>query len=254
MPIPRAIHFIWINRRDFSEGEHTSIMSALYNTTYNVILHTDILPGRINTEYDPYAVQHPRFSIEFQTFPEMIQGVTLPVALISDVYRINILQAQGGMYSDLDILWLADLPVDLDTIDLIGTYDLESYRHLTNSFMGCSVGYEPFKDLNRLTLEMLDSECQRGNRNMCKGKVNYFRIYKLQCAFIKQRAGYILPQRIINKNTHARIGRVIRGEDKLRFKDIGAFNWYNSMYTFDDVKKMTGFDELLLKLKLKRCS
>jgi hypothetical protein len=252
MPIPKLMHFIWINRRNFGEGEYVSVMSAILNTSYKVVLHTDIKPNQIKGKYDPYKIEqkHDKFRIEHQTFPEdsTIQGVLLPVALISDVYRINILQKWGGMYSDLDILWLEDLPVDLSKIDLIGTYDLESYRHLTNSFMGCAKGYKPFKELNTLTMDLLKHEYERGNRDMREGKTNYFRIYKLQCGFIKERADFILPQRIINKNTHARIGRVIKGEDKLRLTDIYAFNWYNSMYKFEDVKKMPGFKEFLVNI------
>lgn len=248
MPIPKIMHFIWINRRDFGEGEYVSVMSAILNTSYKVVLHTDCKPSQIKGKYDPYKIEkkHDKFRIEYvESFPTTIQGVLLPVALISDVYRVNILNKWGGMYSDLDILWLSDLPVELSKMDLIGTYDLESYKHLTNSFMGCAKGYKPFKELNKLTLELLDHEFERGNKDMREGKTNYFRIYKLQCGFIKERADFVLPQRVINKNTHARIGRVIKGEDKLRLTDIHAFNWYNSMYKFEDVKKMPGFKELL---------
>ena len=247
MPIPKILHFIWINRRDFGEGEYTSLMSAIKNTSYNVVLHTDIEPSQIDSPYNPYNIVSDKLRIEKHTFPEdsKIEGVLLPVALISDVYRVQILYDQGGMYSDLDILWLKDLPIDLGTIDLIGTYDLQSYKHLTNSFMGCAQHYEPFKELDKLTLELLRAEYARGNKDMRKGKTNYFRLYKLQCPFIKERAGHILPQRIINKNTHARIGRVIRREDKLYLNDIYAFNWYNSLYEFKDVKEMPGFKELL---------
>ena len=252
MPIPKTIHFIWINRRDFGEGEYVSVMSTILNTSYNVVLHTDIVPNQIKTKYDPYKImkKHDTFRIIPTTFPadNTIHGVILPVALVSDIYRIDILQKYGGMYSDLDILWLRDLPVELSKIDLIGTYDLESYKHLTNSFMGCARGYKPFKELSKLTFDLLDHEYERGNRDMREGKTNYFRIYKLQCGFIKERADFILPQRIINKNTHARIGRVIKGEDKLRMTDIYAFNWYNSMYKFEDIKKMPGFKELLVNI------
>jgi hypothetical protein len=199
--------------------------------------------------FDPHNIINPRLFIVNTDFPidNTIEGVKLPVALVSDIYRVNILYRHGGLYSDLDILWLKDIPTDLSGADLnlIGTYDLQSYKHLTNSFMGCAYEYAPFKELNELTLALLRSEYERGNRDMRKGKTNYFRIYKLQCAFIKERASEILPQRIINKNTHARIGRVIKGEDKLYMKDIHAFNWYNSMYDFKDVKEMPGFKELL---------
>lgn len=252
MPIPKTMHFIWKNQRDFGEGEYVSVMSAILNTSYVVCLHTDILPDQIASKYDPYEIakKYTKFCIFHTAFPSdnRVNGVVLHVAGLSDVYRVNILQKFGGLYSDCDILWLRDLPVDLDTIDLIGTYDLESYKHLTNSFVGCAKEYEPFLELSKLTLELIDKEYARGNRNMSKGKTNYFRIYKLQCAFVKERANHILPQRIINKNTHARISRVIRGEDKLRMKDLYAFNWYNSMHTFEDVKKMPGFRELLVNI------
>jgi hypothetical protein len=250
MPIPKVMHFIWINRRKFGEGEFVSVMSAIKNTSYKVVLHTDIQPKQIKGAFDPYKIERRhrhKFIISRQTFPkdDRVEGVLLPVALVSDVCRIKILRQWGGMYSDLDILWLRDLPISLREFDLIGTYDLESYRHLTNSFMGCSRGYKPFKELEELTRELLQYQYERGNTDMREGKTNYFRIYKLQCAFIKEHADFILPQSIINKNTHARIGRVIAGHDTLRLNDIYAFNWYNSMYSFRDVKKMPGFQELI---------
>ncbi len=246
------MHFIWINRRDFGEGEYTGIMSVLTNTTYKAMLHTDLKPGQIKSAYDPYklAKQNDRFEIvNVDSFPDTIEGVLLPVALVSDVYRVNILYKYGGMYSDLDILWFHDLPVTLSKMNCIGTYDLESYKHLTNSFMGCAKKYKPFLEMSKLTTELLQHEAARGNKDMREGKTNYFRIYKLQCAIIKEHADYILPQRIINKNTHARIGRVIKGDDKLRLTDIYAFNWYNSMYKFSDVKKMPGLKEMLNSMK-----
>lgn len=249
MPIPKLLHCIWINRRDFGEGEYTSIASAIKNTSYKVVLHTDIQPNQIKGKFNPYNIlkKTDKFQIVPTTFPDdnTIEGVVLPVALVSDVFRVNILYKWGGMYSDLDILWLEDLPVELSKLNCIGTYDLESYKHLTNSFMGCAKGYKPFKELSKLTTELLQHEYERGNRDMREGKTNYFRLYKLQCALIKEHADYILPQRVINKNTHARIGRVIKGEDKLRLTDISAFNWYNSMYKFEDIKQMPGFKELL---------
>jgi len=231
--IPPVLHFIWINDRDFDEGEYVGIMTALKNTSYDIVLHTNVKPG---LKYDPYSIVNPRFRIVFTEFPigNSIEGVTLPVALVSDIYRVNILHKFGGMYSDLDILWFKDLPVDLSSLNLLGTYDLESYRHLTNSFMGCAKGYDGFIKLNNMVIEYLKS---RNGANMTKGKKNYFSIYKIQCEFIKREADYILPQRIINKNTHARIGRVIRSEDKLRVVEY-AFNWYNSMYKFEDIKRI----------------
>jgi hypothetical protein len=245
MTIPKILHFIWINKRNFGEGEYTSILSALQNTSYKVILHTNIKQHQIKSKYDPYRIKNDRFTIVEDTFPDTIQGVRLPTALVSDVYRVQYLYTWGGLYSDLDILWLKDLPVALSTLRCIGTYDLESYKHLTNSFMGCAKGYAPFKKLHQMTMELLHHEYERGNTDMREGKTNYFRLYKLQCAWIKEYADYILPQSILNKNTHARIGRVIRGEDELRLKDIYGFNWYNSMYAFEDIKKMPGMKELL---------
>jgi hypothetical protein len=245
MPIPKIMHFIWINKRNFGEGEYTSVLSALQNTTYKVILHTDIKKNQIKGKYDPYKIKSDRFSIVEDTFPDTIQGVVLPTALVSDVFRVQYLYTWGGLYSDLDILWLQDLPVALSKLNCIGTYDLESYKHLTNSFMGCSKGYGPFKELSKMTYDLLKHEYDRGNKDMREGKTNYFRLYKLQCALIKEHADHILPQSVINKNTHARIGRVIKGEDVLRLKDIYAFNWYNSMYDFEHIKKMPGMKELL---------
>jgi hypothetical protein len=236
------MHFIWINVRDFGEGEFIGILSALLNTSYAVILHTDLRPRQIKSAYNPYRLlqKYPQFSIEPQSFPSEVHGVTLPVALVSDIFRIKILYEKGGLYSDLDIIWLSDIPVNLRKISCVGTYDLQSYKHLTNSFMGSSKKFKPFKMLQKETLQMLDKERDRRNDDMRQGKRNYFRIYKLQCKVLKDHANIILPQNVINKNTHARIGRCIRGEDVLRTNDLYAFNWYNSMYKFKDIKKLPG--------------
>lgn len=234
--IPPTLHFIWINDRQFGIGEHAGIITALKNTTYDIVLHTNCVAS--SDEYNPWSITNPRFRIIPTEFPidNIVCGVRLPVALVSDIYRIDILHKYGGMYSDLDILWFKDLPVDLSGMELLGTYDLESYRHLTNSFMGCSIGYAGFITLSKSVEDYLRERASLRKCDMTKGKANYFAIYKIQCAFIKANASYILPQRYINKNTHARIGRAISGTDVLRLKDLYAFNWYNSMYKYEDIK------------------
>jgi hypothetical protein len=222
--IPRTLHFIWINKRDFGEGEYCSVMSALQNTTYDVILHTDS---------SNIPIQHPRFSIHYMTFSSVYEGVEVQIAHISDIWRIRILQMYGGLYSDCDILWLKELPID-PSATLVATYDLQSYKHLTNSFLGAVKGHPALQELEDGVCEMLRN--RNGKTLVKKDKPSYFAIYKVHIRILKLRADQILHQSFINKNTHARIGRAIARTDSLRLKDISAFNWYNSMYPFDKIK------------------
>jgi len=208
-------------------------MSALRNTTYDVILHTDS---------SNISIQHPRFSIHYMTFSSVYENIEIQTVHISDIWRIRILQTYGGLYSDCDILWLKELPLD-PSATLIATYDLQSYKHLTQSFIAATKGHPALQELEFEVCEMLRK--RNGKTLMKNSKSAYFAIYNVQIRILKQRADQILHQSFINKNTHARIGRAIDGTDSLRLKDIYAFNWYNSMYPFDKIKELQGVKEYI---------
>ena len=248
MPIPSVMRFIWINRRDFAEGEYNSILSAIKNLSYDIVLHTDLKPDDIKTQWNPYllAKKYKKFSIVMREFEEdnILNGVKVHIANISDYHRIQILSELGGLYSDCDILWLKDLPLNLATSRMVGTYDIQSYKHLTTSFMGAVAGHPTLDAMLAEIHTMLADLKAKGKTDISKYcKANYYLLYKIMIRHLGNDSDEILNQREINKNGWRKIGRVLAGNDKLALGDakgnaICAFNWYNSMYGFEQIKSL----------------
>jgi hypothetical protein len=111
--IPATIHFIWVSLGEtLPELYKLCILSAVKNTKCKVVLHTD----------DPIVL--PDVETRLREFPKVINGVPFNkdedvkhgkdahfggrVSHLKDVVRLEILYAEGGIYSDLDCLWLRD--------------------------------------------------------------------------------------------------------------------------------------------------
>jgi len=135
--IPRVIHFIWI-----SAGEHPTeeqlfgIKTAQLNTTCHIILHTD----------DP-TVHIPGIEIRRRTFPTEIRGTKFNpdntlitagmgrrVSHLKDIVRLEILYKEGGVYSDLDVIWLRNPWEYWDKKIVIG-FTNKGYKILANAIM-----------------------------------------------------------------------------------------------------------------------
>lgn len=136
--IPRVIHFIWI-----SAGEHPTdeqlfgVKTAVLNTTCKVILHTD----------DATIDKIPGVEIRKREFPTEINGVPFNpddkieyagdarrVSHVKDIVRLEILYKEGGVYSDLDVLWLRNPWEFWDKRVVIG-FTNKGYKILANAVM-----------------------------------------------------------------------------------------------------------------------
>lgn len=136
--IPRLIHFIWI-----SAGEHPTeeqlfgVKTASLNTTCKIVLHTD----------DITIKPIPGVEIRRREFPKEINGVPFNpddkieydgdarrVSHVKDIVRLEILHEEGGVYSDLDVLWLRNPYEFWDKRVVIG-FTNKGYKILANAVM-----------------------------------------------------------------------------------------------------------------------
>lgn len=141
--IPPIIHFLWIyNGNHLSERHILAIRSAVLNTTCKVVLHTD------DHEQEPI----PGVEIRFRSFEKDIKGIPFEsvqitegkgnrVAHLSDIYRLDILYEEGGIYSDCDVLWLRN-PWEFWNKRIVIGYSNKSYKILTNSVLMSAPGEE----------------------------------------------------------------------------------------------------------------
>jgi len=236
------LHFIWINAtKNFGRGELAAIVSVLENTTYEVYLHTNLLEGQV--EYDPYLLTDPRVKIIYTEFEKEYNGVKLIPAHISDMYRLQVLHDYGGIYSDLDILWLRELPVDLSENKLVVSWENQAYRSVNNGMFAAHKGDTRLLDL----ITELKTYIKVGMR--------YLTLFKPSRVFLKTNATIIIPQRCFYLNAFRRLGRAIAANGgtlgtnakglctpakliPIHFTDVVGFHWYNSLYSFDDVVKV----------------
>jgi len=127
--IPRTLHFIWIGSV-FKKEYELGIASALLNTTLKVILHTDkdiVIPG-----VEIRIIQPPDIK-------------TSCVAHLCDVIRLDILYKEGGIYSDLDVIWLRNPWEHLDKKVVIG-FSNKGYKILCNAVMMSEPGNQNILD------------------------------------------------------------------------------------------------------------
>lgn len=141
--IPRVIHFIWISAGEHpSQGQLFGIKTALLNTTCHVVLHTD------DTTIDTI----PGVEIRKREFPKEINGVPFNpddkieyagdarrVSHVKDIVRLEILHKEGGIYSDLDVLWLRNPYEFWDKRVVIG-FTNKGYKILANAVMMARAG------------------------------------------------------------------------------------------------------------------
>lgn len=120
--IPPKLHFIWLGRGTFKESYKHAIKSAQLNTRFEIFLHTD----------DPFL------QIEGVTTRPIFGAydsikVSCPAHLV-DIIRCDILYAEGGIYSDLDVIWLRN-PWEYMNKKVVIGYSNQSYKILCNAVM-----------------------------------------------------------------------------------------------------------------------
>jgi hypothetical protein len=252
-----VLHFIWINgSRDFGAGEYASILSALLNTSYDVVLHTDLKPRSIKTKYNPYKLKDSRFSIHYQVFETVIDGVRLRLANVSDIYRILFLYEFGGMYSDLDILWVKDVELDLRKHKVVAGWENPTYKTITNAWIGCQKHYGPLKALLTQFHEAIRALKTKGITDITGPDQHKYHVllFYMTRDFLKGNCDAVIPKAALFKNGWRRIARAFRKsripflheeqippsttDDDLNFDGICGFHYWNSFFPFESLIKL----------------
>lgn len=152
--IPPLLHFIWISLGDsFPDLYRLCILSAVIATKCKVILHTD----------DP-TIELPGVEICLRTFPTTINGVPFVnedvdhynakrVSHLKDVVRLEILYQHGGIYSDLDVLWLRD-PWHLLHNKVVIGFQSKARKTLCNAIMMAESKHQAISDYLNWTVRM----------------------------------------------------------------------------------------------------
>jgi len=122
--IPKTVHFIWLGawKKEFEYG----IQSVLKNTTMKPILHTN---EDIHIE-----------GVETRNLENIYEGIsTTCVAHRCDIMRLDILYKYGGIYSDLDVIWLRN-PTEYFNKKVVIGYTNKSYKILCNAVLMSEAG------------------------------------------------------------------------------------------------------------------
>jgi hypothetical protein len=149
--IPRTIHFIWIRIDDTPiDSNLFCIQTAVLNTTCKIVLHTNderitSIPGvEIRKRDIPTVInKHP---VNYQ---DVIQSGSLfhangkkkelncngkRVSHVKDIIRLEILYEEGGIYSDLDVIWLRN-PWELWDNQVVMAFTNQGYKVLCNAII-----------------------------------------------------------------------------------------------------------------------
>ena len=145
--IPPVIHFIWVSLgEELRDLYRLCILSAVLNTSCKVVLHTD----------DP-SIQLPHVETRLRTFPTEINGHPFNpsedvkhhkggrVSHLKDVVRLEILYEEGGIYSDLDVLWLRNPFYFLDSEVAVG-FQHQGFKTACNAVMFAEPAHPAIKD------------------------------------------------------------------------------------------------------------
>lgn len=262
--IPRLLHFIWIQGdRPFGKGEWLSLMSALKNTRYQVRLHTDMTPADVK-EYDPLSLRHSRYEVVRHLMSHEIHGVKARMANLSDIWRIKLLHEYGGIYSDLDIIWLREVEWGPFDYRLVTAYEVPSYKTVTNAFIAAAPGHPRLEELLKMLDDVFVGLAAKGvtdlrtdpPRGLSK---NHTLLWKTTGEFMKKHADHILPHRHFYKNGWRRIGRALRdlgvalnpqvdlgagsksGGDwsaEINMSGITGFHYYAALYDYDQIAQL----------------
>ena len=264
--IPRLLHFVWIQGtgpKTFGYGEFLSVVSALTNTTYDVMLHTNLTPAAANP-YCPYRIVHPRFRIQRRDMPLAVHGVKARMANLSDIWRIKVLQEHGGLYSDTDILWFGD--VSLPEADFVAAYENPSYKTVANAFLAAVPGYAPLAGLLETFDGVFHALAAKGVTDLTVDppaglSKHHVLLWKTTGDFSKAH-GVLLGKQHFYRNGWRRIGRCLRRagvplkpvvdvtalgntDDRLQLKGLTGFHYYATLYDIEQLLDLPDFRELL---------
>lgn len=143
-PLPKIIHFIWIGNRIYEKYVNTVCNCKQINSQYRVILwvdNTSISDIETNVLIDS-GVEVKNIYEELDAQKDEIKNKIIRFINVytnygykADIIRLYLIYVYGGIYSDIDSIWVKPLDENFD-------YDFVTYRidkqcsNLTNSFFG----------------------------------------------------------------------------------------------------------------------
>lgn len=137
--IPHVLHFIWITvDKSPSDDFFIGPKSAVANTTMKVVLHTNdrtIPPIRgVEIRYREFDTAIKGIPLN-QTPPMQYKGNNASrIAHLCDIYRLDILYEEGGVYSDMDCIWLRN-PWEFWNKRVVVGYTNKGYKILSNGVL-----------------------------------------------------------------------------------------------------------------------
>jgi hypothetical protein len=146
--IPPVLHFIWVGRGNpLPDLYALTLKAAVKNTSLKVILHTDAADTVVCDGVE-LRVRTFDFTYNDHTFnPEKDK-----MAHVVDIIRLGILYEEGGIYSDLDVIWLKNPWHLLHHSCFIG-FENKAYKRLCNAVMGAEPRHPAIEQYKTWTIE-----------------------------------------------------------------------------------------------------
>ncbi len=148
--IPELLHFIWIDlgKNKLPSDYLQNIRLAQKTTNLKIFLHTNLagleLPGVTVVPHTPTE------NLKILSEP-VGQGVR--VSHYNDILRLDILHKYGGIYSDLDVIWLRHPWHLLHHKAFIG-FDNAAYKILCNAIIGAEQGHPGLLEYKKWLLDI----------------------------------------------------------------------------------------------------
>jgi hypothetical protein len=146
--IPEVLHFIWISLGEtLPEQYRKTLKLATLTTNFKVVLHTDdssiVLPN-VETRVRDFCLEY-----NGHKFDKTVDYISH----IKDIVRLEVLYAEGGIYSDLDVFWLKH-PWHLVKHKCFIGFENKSYKILCNAVMGAEANHPAIKEYLDWTLQI----------------------------------------------------------------------------------------------------
>ena len=133
--IPPILHFIWIDLGSpIPDAYIRNIKMAQRNTDCRIVLHTDA-----KTQISGVETRHLTVPYSKEELATTVNSGKR-VSHYKDSLRLDILHKEGGIYSDLDVIWLKNPWFLLHHRLFIG-FDNKAYKILCNAVIGSEAGH-----------------------------------------------------------------------------------------------------------------
>jgi hypothetical protein len=143
--------------------------------------------------------------------------------MITEILRIQILQAEGGIYSDLDMLWFNPIPFDLSSVKLMAPWQNQSYKLIGTYILASEKGYD-FSELLASIDKTIESLAKKGYTSLEGLTIKeYLVLNDLLAKYFRDHADLHLKRCHFEKNTWKNIWRFLTDqlpEDKIVLKNI----------------------------------